>query len=270
MGKGWFLTAWLVVAMANLGVSDVSAAARFADPAFQTRWQAGEAIAPNTWGPLALAKEGQREAYQGAPGGQRLVQYFDKGRMELTNPASGVVSSGLLASELLTGRMQLGDNAFEARQPAAIPLAGDPANTGPTYAMLQHLQAQLLAATPATAGADTTRALTQDGPMTTFPPGYRFLRAKIAGYDQPTGHNVPEAFVAFRTTVGLATVGLALSEPFWTKLSVRGEGKDVLIQVFERRVLTYTAANPVAFQVEMGNIGQQYYQWRYPAGAPGA
>jgi len=35
-------------------------------------------------------------------------------------------------------------------------------------------------------------------------------------------------------------------------------------------VLTYTAANPVTFQVEMGNIGQQYYQWRYPAGAPGA
>jgi hypothetical protein len=37
----------------------------------------------------------------------------------------------------------------------------------------------------------------------------------------------------------------------------------VMVQVFERRVLTYTADNPPAFQVEMGNIGQHYYQWRY-------
>jgi len=35
------------------------------------------------------------------------------------------------------------------------------------------------------------------------------------------------------------------------------------VQVFERRVLTYTASNDSAFQVEMGNIGQHYYQWRY-------
>ena len=28
-------------------------------------------------------------------------------------------------------------------------------------------------------------------------------------------------------------------------------------------MLTYTASNPVAFKVEMGNIGQHYFQWRY-------
>ena len=36
-----------------------------------------------------------------------------------------------------------------------------------------------------------------------------------------------------------------------------------LIQLFERRVLTYTPSNPDAFKVEMGNIGQHYYTWRY-------
>ena len=40
-----------------------------------------------------------------------------------------------------------------------------------------------------------------------------------------------------------------------------------MIQIFERRVLTYTASNPAAFKVEMGNIGQHYYQWRYAAAA---
>ena len=40
----------------------------------------------------------------------------------------------------------------------------------------------------------------------------------------------------------------------------------MLIQAFERRVLTYTPSNPPAFQVEMGNIGQHYYDWRYKGG----
>jgi Tol biopolymer transport system component len=39
--------------------------------------------------------------------------------------------------------------------------------------------------------------------------------------------------------------------------------KDVLVQLFERRVLTYTPSNPAGFQVEMGNVGQHYYRWRY-------
>ena len=42
----------------------------------------------------------------------------------------------------------------------------------------------------------------------------------------------------------------------------------MLIQAFERRVLTYTPGNPAAFQVEMGNIGQHYYDWRYGTNPP--
>jgi uncharacterized protein YkwD len=36
-----------------------------------------------------------------------------------------------------------------------------------------------------------------------------------------------------------------------------------LFQVFERRVLTYNPANSPGFRVEMGNVGQHYYRWRY-------
>jgi competence protein ComEC len=36
-----------------------------------------------------------------------------------------------------------------------------------------------------------------------------------------------------------------------------------MVQLFERRVLTYTPSNPAGFQVEMGNIGAHYFQFRY-------
>ena len=42
-----------------------------------------------------------------------------------------------------------------------------------------------------------------------------------------------------------------------------GEPTDVLIQAFERRVLTYTPSNPSGWKVESGNIGRHYYQWYY-------
>ena len=39
------------------------------------------------------------------------------------------------------------------------------------------------------------------------------------------------------------------------------------MQCFERRCLTYTPANPAGWQVEAGNVGQHYYQWRYGGSA---
>jgi len=46
-------------------------------------------------------------------------------------------------------------------------------------------------------------------------------------------------------------------------VQVAGTPQRILIQAFERRVLTYNPANPAPFQVEFGNVGQQYYRWRY-------
>jgi hypothetical protein len=43
----------------------------------------------------------------------------------------------------------------------------------------------------------------------------------------------------------------------------------VLIQLFERRTLTYNPANAPAIRVEMGNVGLQYFHWRYTALQPG-
>ena len=58
--------------------------------------------------------------------------------------------------------------------------------------------------------------------------------------------------------------GLPITDPHWIKARVGGAEKDIFVQLYERRAITYTPSNPAAFQVEMGNVGQHYFQWRYP------
>ena len=238
----------------------VSAASSFADPKFQQQWQQGEALTPNFWGPLANAHDGQQEDYKEAAGGKRLVQYFDKGRMELTN---GTVTNGLLASEIIKGQLQVGDATFQPKAPPAIPIAGDPDNPGPTYAQLNSKGKELFDGVTQEPGfAQLAVSATGDVVMSNngaSPP------ATFTAYDGPTRHDVPRAFADYRTKAGLATIGYAICEPFYATVKVAGQQKQVMVQVFERRVLTYTASNPAAFQVEMGNIGQHYYRWRYPS-----
>ena len=237
----------------------------FAAPAFQSQWQQGESLAPNFWGPLATARSRQ-EPYAEAPGGQRLVQYFDKGRMELTNPGGGTVTNGLLATELISGQLQMGDGVFQSRAAAAIPIAGDPDNTGPTYAALGTTAAALLNATPVQTGNAVMTGVAANGTVTPGSATVGVGPTALTVYDGVTQHNVPQAFATYRDNVGLPTIGYAKSEPFLTTVKVAGQQKQVMVQVFERRVLTYTESNPDAFKVEMGNIGQHYHQWRY--GAP--
>jgi hypothetical protein len=244
------------------GTLPVGAASAFATPAFQSQWQDGEAITPNFWGPLASAGPGQQEPYQQAPGGERLVQYFDKGRMELTNPSTGSVTNGLLATEIVKGQVQLGDASFQPRPPPAIPIAGDPDNPSPTYAQLSSSAARLLAPVGVQPGAVTFQGIAANGTIVAV--GFTSSgRADWGGYDDATRHNLVGVFVDYRNKVGLQTIGYAISEPFGATVKVAGQERKVLIQVFERRVLTYTASNPPRFQVEMGNIGAHYYQWRY-------
>ena len=61
--------------------------------------------------------------------------------------------------------------------------------------------------------------------------------------------------------------GLPISEPYWTHSLVRGHVIDVMIQAYERRVLTFTPSNAPGWQVEMGNVGRHYFDWRYGTGA---
>ena len=244
--------------------AETQAASSFADPKFEAQWKAGEAITPNFWGPLANAKEKTTEPYGGT---MRTIQYFDKGRMELT---SGTVTNGLLATEMIRGQVQTGDATSEAKTAPAIPIAGDATNPGPTYAALAGPAAALIAPTTSkvsdTDRSGITTSVEADGTIGMFTPGGSYVQAAPGVFDAPTKHNVARTFVAYRDKAGLTTIGYAIGEPFWANVLVGGERKAVLIQPFERRVLTYTPTNPTGFEVEMGNIGQHYYRWRFEGG----
>src|SRR5215472_6511584 len=77
---------YLVVAFALVSLPGQpirGATPAFANPAFQAQWQRGEALTPNFWGPAITG--GVTEQYlSSGPSRTRLVQYFDKGRMELS------------------------------------------------------------------------------------------------------------------------------------------------------------------------------------------
>ena len=230
----------------------------FAFAPFQSQWQMGEGLTPNFWGPSVSGA--LMEQYV-ETGGARLVQYFDKGRME--RGVNDAVTNGLLANELITGQMQVGDNAFMARGAANIPVAGDPDNAGPTYAGLGTKGMSLFATTTNRSGGVVTSTVAANGTVTAGGMMTGSGPTAISAYDGTTQHNVPQAFADYRAKAGLSSIGLAKSEAFLTTVKVGGMQKQVMVQVFERRVLTYTAANAPAFQVEMGNIGQHYYRWRY-------
>lgn len=226
------------------------------------------------WGPQVNAS--QTEPYVEAPGGQRQVWYFDKGRLELTNPQSGQITSGLLVTELVTGQVQTGDGARETRSPAAVAVAGDAnAPNAITYATLNTVRT----AAPRAIGSPITEQLRPDG-----------SRGPATGIDTSgvtsvqlipqTNHTIASVFWDYLNSTGLTiqngqpvngrlfdptffVVGLPITEAYWTIATVGGVQKPVLVQAFERRVLTYTPSNPDPFKVEMGNVGQHYYQWRY-------
>jgi hypothetical protein len=104
----------------------------------------------------------------------------------------------------------------------------------------------------------------QPGGQVTQDPRLADYDVKLGGYDDVVGHNFAAVFL---NTISndrlLYLAGRPLTEPYWTHVPVGHQEKDVLVQAFERRVLTYTPANPDPWKVEWGNVGRQYVQWRY-------
>ena len=218
--RGLALLAVVVVALTGIfhSLAPTDAAAS-ASPAFTQQWNVGEAITPNFWGPLANARAEQQEPYQQAPGGHRTVQYFDKGRMEMTN---GAVTNGLLATELVTGQIQTGDNTFRPLPPPAIPIAGDTNNSAPTYAGLAVQGASLLKQANSTPGGLVRTSINPDGSLTTINAAVPDPALTIGGYDSTTRHNLARVFMEYRNTAGLSAIGLAISEPFRANVKVGG------------------------------------------------
>ena len=227
------------------------------------------------------------EPYTEGVGGWRWVAYFDKARMEITQPIPNIsayyekpyyVTNGLLVKEMVTGQLQTGDTRFENKGSAGVPAAGDLSgpNATPNFGMYAALQSR-------NDNADNkiiVQTLTARGDVQ--------ADASLASYNvhavnlvKETNHYIASPFWDYLNSTGpiineigrsepgrlfdplFYATGYPITEAFWTKTTVGGQEKTVLVQLFERRVLTYTPSNPAAYRVEMGNVGLQYFEWRY-------
>jgi hypothetical protein len=299
-----FLTAAAVVlcgvavllgALPTSPVPIASSQAQFAHPAFRAAWErtdglvaTGAVLRPWVWGPVP--GRSLTEPFQGIPGNSHLVQYFDKGRMELNNPAADptdpfYVTNGLLAVELISGLMQTGTGRYEVRRPAAINLASDADDpSAPTYQSFNGVSnipgAPNRRRSAPRVGQVVREAIDRQGITQPWPSNHPDYGVRIVHYEEVTGHNIPNVFWEYlnqqtemvqdaRVVRGplfypwFAVTGYPISEPYWSYVKVQGQYRDVLIQAFERRVLTYVPHLPSPFKVQMGNTGMHYYEWRY-------
>ena len=274
-----------------------TSAAHFATPEMQRTWEYtdkpvadGQAVRSWIWGPDAFTPGITEDYVEGslADGttGVRLVQYQEKSRMEITNPNADknsiwYVTNGLLATELTSGRMQVGDNSFVQRTPALVNVAGDANDpNGITYQTMGSVIGR-----PAQAeGTTLNQRLSRTGTVTTD----NALDAQgiqVGFVDTVTQHGIAQPFWEFMNGTGTVyqngqfvqgnlfenpffATGRPITEAYWQDALVGGTSKLVLTQCFERRCLTYTPDNAPEWRVEMGNIGLHYHAWRYDSGQP--
>ena len=235
------------------------------------------------WGPEARTGVVE-EPYADVTGGMREVQYYDKSRMEITNPNADrtspwYVTNGLLVVEMVEGWYQTGDATFDqSPDPADIPIAGDPDSDGITYADIAAYGLRAEGATPE--GAIIVQTIADDGTIgedATFPSEGVTAEVHVA----KTGHTVAAVFWELMTAESEITLpdgstyteplfenpfyatGYPITEAYWSEVAVGGVEQPVLWQCFERRCLTYTPGNPNGWQVEAGNVGLHYFGWRY-------
>lgn len=223
------------------------------------------------------------EDYIEGPNGERTVVYYDKSRMEITDPnydqtSIWYVTNGLLVQELITGERQMGDGEFDEFSPSTVNIAGDlDGETGPTYAALGNL----LNTAPAEDNTIIRQRVDADGTVT--------IDEALADYavtadehvvQDDIDHQVASVFWTFMTSTDTIyedgqfiddrlfenpfyATGFPITEAYWTTVPVAGIAQDVLVQCFERRCLTWTPENDPGWEVEAGNVGQHYYIWRY-------
>lgn len=274
----------------------------YAHPAFQRIWdrtdhpvQQGQVSRTYFWGP-GPNTPGLFEQYNESPLGNRLrlVQYFDKSRMELNNPNAQqdqpfFVTNGLLTVDLISGQVQVGEKDFTKYRNACIPMSGDPGDQfAPTYFSFQKVSvsADRVDTHPAVnrVGQRVIETIDRNGVTGTDPAKSTITGTNIVQFEASVKHNIPAVFWNFLNSSGQVhnanhalvreqlinpwffASGLPISEAYWTRATIKGVVTDVMIQAFERRALTYVPTNPAGFQVEMANIGQHYFDWRYRNG----
>lgn len=225
------------------------------------------------WGPGPFYTD--YEPLSGSPQGNHLVQYFDKGRLEVNDPEADqsspwYVTSGLLVKELVAGKAETGNGQWYNIGPANVAVTGDGGNTtAPTYAQFADLTNRVfdLTSQPISGKAYLKRN-GDKAESASLPTGVPPLA--LTHFEDASGHNWAAPFWDFVNSSSrpgmfswLYTLGYPITEPYWVTAPVNGEHTLLLVQLFERRTLTYNPGNPEQTRVEMGNVGRHYFDWRY-------
>lgn len=253
------------------------------DAAISRMWHQDDAPVADTsivrgwlWGPQALATG--VEYSEDSPSLRRTMVYFDKARLDVLDPSASpdsewYVTGALLVAQMLGGEIPFGADTVAEREPPHIPVAGDPDQPGAlTYAGLGALASidgkALRGGDPVTipqpaVGQEIRDLLHGNGQAETGAIGSYGIT--VGAYDDVTGHNIAAPFSAWIMAQHYPAnyvIGRPLTEPYWVDAVVGGVTQHVMVQAFERRVLTYTPGNSPDWRVESGNAGLHYRAWR--------
>lgn len=270
--KGFFVFALAVAVFTTIIPPPIVApAAQSAHPdyaAINSVWQSADANVGQganhswVWGPEPFFTTYEPAATASA---NHLVEYFDKGRLEVNDPAADptatwYVSSGTLVQEMISGKIATA-NGYEARTASQATVFSG----GPRYADF----ALLTSPFPDRTGLPLRQQLLPGGKTQNLDAA-ALPTASYAYFDATSGHNIAsliwERIAAndpLFTPNWLYILGRPISEPYWVSLSQGGKQTMVLLQMFERRALTYNPANADPFKLEYANVGRDYYEWRY-------
>jgi hypothetical protein len=159
----------------------------------------------------------------------------------------------------MTGQMQVGHNAFEEHAPANVNCAGDPDDPdGPMYSSF----AGVLDALPLPLGSVINQSINRAGVVSTDD-DLAELGVTVGYIDEYTNHSIAAPFWEFMNSSGpvyengayvesplflnpFFPGGRPTTEPYWALVRVAGVQQLVMIQCFERRVMTTTMRGDMA------------------------
>ncbi len=179
------------------------------------------------------------------------VQYFEKGRLE-DHSAEGLTGPwAFMYGRIVPELIQRG---------STLPISS--ADTSLRYVDLQPLTVPDQRMAPP---ADF-----RDGEPYTLPNGDVFIPSDAQLRPVP-GYRIPSYFWTYLQSdvfpAGwLHDLGLPITGVTKATLTKQGETREVMLQAFERGILSYDARNPVAFRVERANVGTDYVRAFTPPG----
>lgn len=179
----------------------------------------------------------------------------------------------VLSNALFGGRIQVTESDYIILPPTVelsfsrLPIAGEAGPRTPTIAAMRPLLTADKARAVDLNWNIADRMLSTDGSLRMLDPEMKAEALPLGAPDSTTGHRVPadivlrlrEMFGGNETEI-IENVGLPISPSVWIQAVIQGRLSLVLVQAFERGLVTYNPSNDTAYRVQIGLWGQTVYR----------